>query len=93
MLMFGEDKFIMGAEFIDQPENKFFMYKTIYDTIIDLDEKIKKSFRLAIEWEYRSAKIEFNMFLIPSEEERSNLLYGECNFSYISFVGSFSSTI
>lgn len=62
VLMFGEDKFIMGAEFIDQPENKFFMYKTIYDTIIDLDEKIKKSFRLAIEWEYQSDIKEFTIF-------------------------------
>ena len=75
--MFGEDKFIMGAEFIDQPENKFFMYKTIYDTIIDLDEKIKKSFRLAIEWEYQSDIKEFNMFLIPSEEEREAIYYTE----------------
>ena len=47
MLYISEDKYIFGymSEASDQnPGRSFFMYKTLYDTIVDLDVKIKKSF-------------------------------------------------
>ena len=36
----GENKYIMGYVSATPEDNNFFVYKTIYDTIIDLDEKV-----------------------------------------------------
>ncbi len=72
----GANKCIMGFVSVS-PSNNFFVYKTIYDTIIDLDEKIKKSFELAIDWEYRSDIDNFNMFSPPSKVEKEAIYYTE----------------
>jgi hypothetical protein len=73
----GENKYIMGYMSATPEDNNFFVYKTIYDTIIDLDEKIKKSFDLAIEWEYRSDIEKFNMVSPPSIQEKEAIYYTE----------------
>ena len=68
----GEDKYIMGymsATPDDNLDKAFFMYKTLYDTIVDLDGKIKKSFDLALRWEYSSDIDHFNMVSPPGAEE------------------------
>ena len=38
---FGEGKYIMGYMSATPEDNSFFIYKTLYDTITDLDRKIK----------------------------------------------------
>ena len=73
----GENKYIMGYVSATPEDNNFFVYKTIYDTIIELDEKIKKSFDLAIEWEYRSDIEKFNMVSPPSIQEKEAIYYTE----------------
>lgn len=73
----GEGAFVMGAVLSTPNDNGFFMYKTTYDTLVDLDEKIKKSFSMAIEWEYRSDIEHFNMVAPPSLEEKEAIYYTE----------------
>lgn len=73
----GEDTFVFGAVLASPSDNSFFMYKTIYDTIVDLDEKIKKSFAMAIQWEYRFDIKQFSMIGQPSEEEKEAIYYTE----------------
>ena len=76
----GEDKYIMGftsADTARDSDTYFFMYKTLYDTITDLDRKIKKSFNLALRWEYSSDIDRFNMVAPPSPEEEEAIYYTE----------------
>lgn len=46
----GEGAFVMGAVLSTPNDNGFFMYKTIYDTLVDLDEKIKKWLIVKSSW-------------------------------------------
>ena len=48
---YGEDKIVLGAILFDSPEaQKFFSFATIYHTILDVDKKIKYSFKESIRW-------------------------------------------
>lgn len=67
----GEGKYVMGYMSANPEDNSFFIYKTLYDTITDLDRKIKKSFDLALRWEYSSDIDNFNMVGPPSLEEEA----------------------
>lgn len=76
----GEGTYIMGnmsPNSEDNRGNSFFMYKTLYDTIVDLDSKIKKSIDLALHWEYSSDIDHFNMVSPPSNEEMEAIYYTE----------------
>ena len=76
----GEGKYVMGymsSNPDDNPDKSFFMYKTLYDTIVDLDGKIKKSFDLALRWEYSSNIDHFNMVRTPSVVEKEAIYYTE----------------
>lgn len=71
---FGEDKFIYGiTTAVNREENKLsrmVKYDTLYKTLIDLDLKIKISFKKAIEYTYSKNVIEnFSILEISSEEE------------------------
>lgn len=47
---YGDDKVILGAIMHDNPQaQRFFDYATIYQTIMDLDWKIKTSLKMAID--------------------------------------------
>lgn len=59
------------------PINQFFMYKTLYDTIIDIDKKTKKSFSHALKWEYKSDTTKFSMISSPTKEENEAIYYTE----------------
>ncbi|APH21614.1 hypothetical protein FDF15_06015 [Clostridium botulinum] len=76
-LYFGEDKFLFGvvsAKNYEAPFSKLMQYKTIYDTLRDLDWKIKISFEKGIEHAYsKSVQEDFSIVHINSEEE--NLAY------------------
>lgn len=76
-ICFGDGEYIMGCFSMDEKCKSFFIYKTIYDTIIDLDRKIKKSFDLALQWEYRSTIDNFNMVERPNVEEEEAIYYTE----------------
>jgi len=79
-LYVSKDKYIMGYMSADpdyNPDKSFFVYKTLYDTIVDLDRKIKKSFDLALRWEYSSDIDKFNMVGLPSAEEEEAIYYTE----------------
>lgn len=76
----GEGKYIMGYSSNDSnynPDNSFFVYKTLYDTIVDLNNKIQKSFNLALHWEYSSDIDKFNPVKMPSIEEKEAIYYTE----------------
>lgn len=75
-----QNTFIMGYMSPDSDSNlttSFFMYKTLYSSIVDLDRKIKKSFDLALHWEYKSDIDHFNMVASPSAEEEEAIYYTE----------------
>lgn len=76
-IFISDNEYIMGAVFAEPNADSFFTYKTIYDTILDIDEKIKKSFKLAIEWEYGPKTYKFNMALPPCKEDKEAIYYTE----------------
>lgn len=67
----------MFADLDYNPDKSLFVYKTLWDTIVDLDRKIKKSFDLALGWEYRSNINKFNMVGLPSAKEEEAIYYAE----------------
>ena len=76
----AKDRFIMGyisPDTNNTSEKLFFIYKTLYDTIVDLDCKIKKSLDLALYWEYSSDIDNYNMVDPPSKEEKEAIYYTE----------------
>lgn len=73
----AEDKYLFGYMSSHSEGSAFFEYKTIYDTIVDLHLKIKKSFDLALEWEYKTDIDQFNMVAPPTKEEDEAIYYTE----------------
>lgn len=80
-LYFGEDKFLFGVispKDEESPFSKLMQYKTIYDTLIDLDWKLKISFEKGIKCAYSKAVQEnFSIVHINSEEEKLAYYYIE----------------
>lgn len=71
-VMIGEEKYlfgiISGVNSAAAPISKLMQYKTLYDTLKDLDYKIKISFTKAIEYAY-SDRLDFRQFQESSMEE------------------------
>lgn len=80
-LMIGEDKFLFGAisaNHNEAPFGKLMQYKTIYDTLIDLDWKIKLSFDECIKYAYsESVQKDFSLIKTESDAERLAFYYIE----------------
>lgn len=80
-LYFGEDKFLFGVistESDEAPFSKLIKYKTIHDTLIDLDWKLKISFEKSMKYSYSKAVQEdFSIVHINSEEEKLAYYYIE----------------
>lgn len=81
MIMLGDDKFLFGSisvEDNESPFGKFMQYKAIYDTLMDLDWKIKLSFEEAIKFSYSDAVIsDFSVIKTDSQEEKLAYYYIE----------------
>ena len=80
-LLIGEDRYLFGvvsAEDNETPFSRLMQYKTLYDTLIDLDWKIKLSFEKAIEYAYsESVQNNYSIFKIETEEEQQAFYYIE----------------
>lgn len=80
-LMIGEDKFLFGvisANHSEAPFGKLMQYKTIYDTLRDLDWKIKLSFDESIKYAYSGpVQKDFSLLKAESDEERFAFYYIE----------------
>jgi len=80
-LMIGEDRFLFGvvsAGDDESPFGKLMQYKTIYDTLKDLDWKLKLSFDEAIKYAYSEAvQQEHSLIKTESDEERLAFYYIE----------------
>lgn len=80
-LMIGEDKFLFGAIFANDneaPFGKLMQYKTLYDTLKDLNWKIKLSFDKAIKYAYSEpVQNDFSLFKTESDQERWAFYYIE----------------
>lgn len=80
-LMVGEDKFLFGvvsANHNEVPFGKLMQYKTLYDTLKDLNWKVKFSFDEAIKYAYSEpVQNDFSLFKTESEEERWAYYYIE----------------
>lgn len=80
-IMMGNEKFLFGI--VSAPNNpapfsELMQYKTIYDTLRDLDYKIKFSFEKAIYYSYSSnVQNNFSILNIGSEEETMAYYYIE----------------
>ncbi|WP_102694147.1 Cthe_2314 family HEPN domain-containing protein [Rummeliibacillus pycnus] len=76
-LMLGSDKYIFGivsAANDSTPISEIIKYKTIYDTLKDLDSKIKLSFKKAINYTY-SANVQKNYSILKTSSEEEVLAY------------------
>lgn len=76
----GEDKVFLGAMFPESDnsnESLFFMCKTLYDSIIDLDQKLKKSFNLALFWAYYLEDEKITFFNSQTIERKEAIYYTE----------------
>ena len=73
-LMIGADRFLFGvvsAGDKEAPFSRLMQYKTLYDTLIDLDWKIKLSFEKAIEYAYSElVQNNYSIFKTGTEEEQ-----------------------
>lgn len=80
-LLIGEDKYLFGiisAEDNETPFSRLMQYKTLYDTLIDLDWKIKLSFEKAIEYAYSEpVRDNYSIFKMETEEEQQAFYYIE----------------
>lgn len=80
-LFIGEDRYLFGvisSKDKSSPFSKLMKYKTIYDTLIDLDWKIKFCFDKAIEYAYSDTlQKKFSMIITECEEERLAYYYIE----------------
>ena len=80
-VLVGEDRFLFGivsAGDSEAPFGRLMQYKTLYDTLIDLDWKIKFSFDKAIEYAYSEpVQNNFSIFRVETEEERNAYYYIE----------------
>ena len=80
-LMIGKDKFLFGvlsANHSETPFGKLMQYKTIYDTLKDLDWKIKLSFDESINYTYSEpVQKDFSLLKAESDEERLAFYYIE----------------
>lgn len=75
---YGDDKVILGAIMHDNPQaQRFFDYATIYQTIMDLDWKIKTSLKMAIDSAEVISFEEWKPIAPPSEEEKMAIYYTE----------------
>lgn len=80
--MLGDNKYIFGIVSGKQfstpaPFSKLMQYKTLYDTLRDLDYKIKISFVKAIELAYSEVFNDFNLFEENSTEEQNTYYFIE----------------
>lgn len=77
-LFIGEDRYLMGVispKGQSAPYSKLMQYKTIHDTLIDLDYKIKLSFNKGIEYAY-SEPVQKHFNMVGSDEtEEEKLAY------------------
>lgn len=80
-LFIGEDRFLCGVlspEGENAPFSKLMKYKTMYDTLLDLDWKIKISFDKGIEYAYSNlVQDKFNIIQTDSQEEKLAYYYIE----------------
>lgn len=81
-LMFDDNKYIFGIVSGKQsstpaPFSKLMQYKTLYDTLRDLDYKIKISFVKAIELSYSDVFKDFSLFGESSMEEQNTYYFIE----------------
>lgn len=80
-LLIGEDRYLFGvvsAEDNETPFSRLMQYKTLYDTLIDLDWKIKLSFEKAIQYAYsESVQNNYSVFKTETVEEQQAFYYIE----------------
>lgn len=72
----GDGKILIGSTSSKDsvsPFSKIMNYKTIYDTIVDLDAKIQYSFKMAIEYAYSDS--EFKLLSAPESMEEILTFY------------------
>jgi hypothetical protein len=75
--MMGNEKFLFGI--VSTPNNpapfsELMQYKTIYDTLRDLDYKIKISFEKAIYYSY-SSNVQNNFSILNNSSEEETMAY------------------
>jgi len=71
------DKVIMGVLSQSKQVGDFFEYKTLFDTVIDVDWKVKKSLMSAIDYAYKDNLSKFNPALPITTNEREAAYFTE----------------
>ena len=84
---FDKEKYIFGAVLKDQPEfQKLFSYNTIYESIVDIDKKVKYSITMATKFVETFVDDEWNPFDEPSKDEWKAIYYTENAFYRVSML-------
>lgn len=77
-ICYGDNKYIFGAiHTVEEDEVDIFAISSIYDTIIDLNAKIKFSFNAVIKCNPSENLLEHEIFEKPTENEKKALYYIE----------------
>lgn len=77
-ISYGDNKYIFGAiHTVEEDEVDIFAISSIYDTIVDLNAKIKYSFNAVVKCNPSENLMEHKMFEKPSDNEMKALYYIE----------------
>lgn len=68
-IQFDHGKFIFGICSINQQDNDYYAVSAIYDTIVDIDSKIKHAFSQAVMCDLPQTLEEYSPFSRPGKEE------------------------
>lgn len=77
-ILISNDKYLFGYisnTYKDNPFSMFMQYKALYDTLVDLDWKIKLSFEKAIDYAYSESLIKEYSIIKPETKEETIALY------------------
>ena len=73
----GGDKYIFSAMGPDAATNNYFAVSAIYDSICDVDTKIKYAFKAALECDFPETLMEYDPFSMPTVQERIAMYHVE----------------
>lgn len=74
---FGKEKFIFSVMGKDATTNEYFAVSAIYDSICDIDSKIKHAFNSALACDFPENMNDYAPFLTPPESEKLAMYHVE----------------
>lgn len=76
-ITYGKDKYVFSAMGQDATTNEYFAVSAIYDTICDIDRKIKYAFEKVLACDFSEKIAEYDPFSEPNEQEFTAMYHVE----------------